>query len=167
MNYFDMAMFDVDENLQKRLGYSRIYSSGKDFIIQETPKHSSARIIIRTRDQNNLIRFMKDGAVCGIIFENFELSKKTIEQAALSRKTIFIPISPLLWHSVWDRQREMQKIKKIVIAAHKLKAKVAIATFAENKESLLSREQLSEISKMIIQTKNSKFSIFGGDIYDN
>ncbi len=167
MNYYDIALFEVEKGLQKRLGYDKIYSIGKDISIQPTPKHSSIPIIIKSGDPGQMIRFLRESEVVGIIFEGNVLSKKTIEKAAEANKTIFVPVSMLLWQDVWGRQAELRKIKQIFAAAHKLKAKAAIATFAENAESLLSKDQMSELAEMIFNTKNSKFKIFGGELYDN
>lgn len=167
MKYYDITAIDIDSALQRRLGYSKIYVAGRDVAVQATPKQSSIPMIIRSKDQNVLFKSLKDNSVRGIILEGNFLNKKVIEKASEIRKTIFIPVSYLLWLGVWDRQAELQKIKRILAAAHHLKAKVSIITLAENAGSVLSKDQMTELANMIFNTKNSKFSIFGGDLYDN
>lgn len=167
MKYYDITTLDIDKGLQKRLGYAKIYVAGKDIAVQTVPRQNSIPVIVKSKDQNVLLKSLKDNSVCGIILEGNLLNKKVIEKASEIRKTIFIPVSYLLWLGVWERQSELQKIKHILSAAHRLKAKVSIITLAENAESLLSKDQMAEIANMIFNTKNSKFSIFGGDLYDN
>lgn len=167
MKYYDIIAFDAEKKLQQRLGFTKMYTVGKDVMIHATPKQSGIPVIIKSKDQGAIIRYMKDPGVCGIIFEDNFLSRKTIEKAAEAKKTIFIPTAHLQWHSVSDRHAEIKKIKQILSAAHSLKAKAALVSLAENKESLLSRDQMAELSRMIFDTRNSKFSIFGGELYDN
>src|SRR5579864_7413164 len=121
MKYYDITAFDVGKDLQKRLGYAKISAAGKDVSIQSTPKQGVLPIIIKSKDANMLLRSLNEPSVCGIILEGNILNKKIIEKASESGKTIFMPVSHLLWCSVWERQSELQKIKHILSTAHRLK----------------------------------------------
>lgn len=164
MEYFDVALFDVDKGLQARLGYSRIYAIGKDIALSASPSQSSVPIIVRSKDQNNLARALKDPGVVAIIFEDSILNKKLIGKAAESRKPILVPVSAMLRMDPRERQSELSRLRKILASAHSLGARCILVTLAESAEYLVSTGQMAEVSHMLMDTGNSKFVIFGGDI---
>lgn len=164
MEHFDVALFDVDKGLQTRLGYSRIYTIGKDIALSASPSSSGAPMIVRSKDQNSLSRALKDPGVVAIIFEDSVLNKKFIEKAAESRKPILIPVSAMLHMDPRDRQSELSRLRKILESAHSLGARCVLVTLAERAEYLVSTGQMAEVSHMLMDTGNSKFVIFGGDI---
>ena len=134
MKYYDIALFSVDKGLQKRLGYESIYTVGKEIFIQDHKGQRKYPTIIRSADQTALIKSLKDSAVIGVIIDDDKVSKKVIEKVAQSAKTLFLPLTPLIWEDVNLRQKRFSRLRQVLGAAHKFKAKTTLITLSENKE---------------------------------
>lgn len=160
MRYFDIVKFEPDKSLCSRLGYKNVYSVGKDIQVSERPLKYEVPQIVISNDQGILIGALRDGGVVGIIFKDNELNKKIIEKAAELRKTIFIPLTGIVGTGAAERKQNIQKVRKIIFAAHALKANARIISLAESKEYLLSTAQMLEIESLL-KGKQGK-SIFDG-----
>ena len=162
MAYFDIALFEVNGELSKRLGYRKIYCSGKDFEISKRLGSTGLPQIVINKDPGTLIGAVRNGGVAGIIFEENELSKKVVEKAEETKKTIFIPIRQLMGVPTRTRGSRVNGIRKIISAARRIDARVRLISLADSGNMLLSAAQMAEMANLLFDGRSD--ALFGGDI---
>jgi len=163
MVYFDLASFEVDGKLSRRLGYKKIYAAGKDVWIFERPDNRHVPQIVISKDPGVLFSALRSRDVKGIIFRDNEFAKRVAKKAAESGKTIFVPLAQLLEVSERERSSRAGRMRKIIMYAHKFKAPVRLVSLAEQPYQLLSAAQMAGLADFMFR-KSDKQDLFGGDI---
>jgi hypothetical protein len=149
MKPFDIAAFEVGADLQKRLGFARIYSTAKDISISQRSSGAHMPTIVSSMDPGALITAAREPEVIGIMPQGPEPSRKAIEKAAEYGKTIFIPVGGFTETGTAQRQLILRSMRKTFFAAHSLKARACIISLAASKNQLLSAGQLKGIANLI------------------
>lgn len=148
MKYFDISAFPVNHELSKRLGFSKIYCSGKDILVLPRPSQQQEMPqIVSGSDIGMLVGAARDADVIGIMPD--VLNKKLLEKVAESEKSIFININGLVLAGRRERQQRLQEIRKLIFAAHKLKCSAKIVSLATSNAELLSVGQMQVLAGMI------------------
>lgn len=163
MDYFDIAAFAVDAGLARRLGYRRIYCSGVDVVVSDRQQGDSAKQIIVSSDPGALIGALRSNRVVGIVFKDNELIKKVVEKASELGKTVYVPVGTLSRGGPRERTARLNRIRKIIISSHKLKARVRIVTMAASGTELVSAGQMVEIGRFLMKD-GLEGDFFGGVI---
>lgn len=157
---YDIACFEVPVDLAKRLGYKKIYATGKDIIVVSRPQGGEIPQIVMSRDSGVLVNGLRDIGVIGIIFDGDDLTKKVVEKASELKKTVFVPVGRLTQMNIRERGPKIGRLRKIIFSAHKLGARVRVVTLADSEIALLSTEQIKELGGILIGGGNGA-SLFG------
>lgn len=161
MIYFDIARFDVSDGICKRLGYKKIYRAGKDVVISGGVEKAPVPLIVVSKDPGVLIGAVRDNNVVGIIFEENELTKKVVEKAAEMKKVVFLAVGQLMRIPPKERGFRVSRMRKIILASHKMGARVALVSLADSETMLLSTMQMMEVARLLFKEPSG---LFGGDV---
>ncbi|MHB1829932.1 MAG: hypothetical protein ACYCO0_00915 [Candidatus Micrarchaeaceae archaeon] len=161
MVYFDIARFGAGDGLCKRLGYKKIYCVGKDVVISGRVEKTGVPLIVISKDPGTLIGAVRDGGVVGIVFDENELTKKVVEKAAEMNKVVYLAVGQLMRTTVQERGFRISRMRKIVLAARKMGARVSLISLADSEPMLLSTMQMSEIARLLFKDASE---LFGGDV---
>ena len=148
MRFYDLADFEPDGQLAKRLGYNRIFRNGDALKLSGRPEPNT-KTITNSNNQQVLLRSLADRNTIGIAFSDNKPDAKVVVDAAEKGKPIFFISASLLIGNHKDIQKSLYSIRKLFRVAKKARAKTGILTFARSKEQLLSVMQLIEIAKLI------------------
>ena len=125
------------------LGFSRIFSSEE---IAVTPDLSNApTCIVASSDQGILDRAQKRPNVAGIIINDSELLRMTLEKLRENEKILVLPLHQITCTESRQRLRNIYRMRSLLGSAFRYDADVAVATLAESKACLLSSRQMVEI----------------------
>ena len=160
MRYSDIVRFGVRPDLSKRLGYTKVLVIGKDLLLEQRVRADEKPQIIMNRDPGVLINAVKDINVIGIAFEGDELIRRVLEKAAEYRKIVFIPIGQMTIADRKERGPKLGRLRKIAQASRKAGATVRVVTLANSDNELLSRQQLVEVGKLLLDEEGTD-GLFG------
>lgn len=167
-NYFDFANIKIDEALQKRLGYKKVFGPGEIGIRGEPVFGEQRKFIIKSAEPGKLIRAMKDKSTLGIIIEDNTIIKKVIEEAGKNEKSVFLVVSGLTAVEKNSRIRNMNRMRTLFKFSRRTKTEVGLITCAADPSLLLSSLQMIEIGRAIgadEETSKKMLTLLGRD-YD-
>ncbi len=156
MEYFDIIDYSGHEEDPERLagllGYRKIFELGKDALLVDAKDadslaRSGKKLIIRDSSEKGLlIHALKNSAVIGIL-ANSNLDADVMETVKSLRKLIILSASALTSTNKHTRIANLGKMRRVVRDCMHKKLKLAISSFAGQKEYMLSSLQLVEIAK--------------------
>lgn len=160
MKCSDVVSFNVPEELARKLGFGKIFVSGRDLFISEIPVENGKPQIIISRDPSRLIGGVRNPNVIGIIFAGGDLTKTVLEKVVEYKKAVFVPVGRLLSVDVRERGPELGRIRKIVLASRKAGANVRLVTLAGSDIELLSKRQLLAVAGLVLDGRRD-FGVVG------
>ena len=155
MAYFDIVNGAADENeatnFAKLFGYKKIFTLGKEVFILDCKdvNPSDKKVIIRNNANTGmLVKCLRMQNVIGILTDSAP-SGNVLESIKQNNKIIILNSSELTCVDKRQRISNLFRFKRIVSSGMHKKTEIAIATFANDKEQMLSSMQLVEIAKFI------------------
>lgn len=149
MKYIDIVQFKVDKGLYERLGYRKLLTVGEDLDIVTRHGREKLPFIIKSKDPNTIFASIRNPYAIGVIFDEAALSKKVIEKVCELKKTIFVPLNEITTSKASDRNTMIYKARKIILAAHRARARICVVSLAASNHQLLSSAQMQEVAKLI------------------
>lgn len=125
------------------LGFGRIFSNDE---IRVTPDISDVpTCIVANSDQGLLDRAIRRPNVAGIVINDSELLRMTLEKLKENEKALVLPLHQITCAETRQRLRNIYRMRSLLGSAFRYGADVAVATLAENKTCLLSSQQMVEV----------------------
>lgn len=149
MQYYDVAGFEVSGELASRLGFSRVYLSGRDVQLLEDRMPGAGKAIVRSSNPGILAKALRSRNTVGIVISGSELLRKVVEEVRINGKLLVFVASELTAASPSDRLRNLQRMRRLLQFATHMRAEAAIISLAGGKEYLMSRMQMVEIARLI------------------
>ncbi len=161
MHFFDVTAISVDEQLLRLLGYAKTLILGKDLFLDN--KNQEVKTLISMQNEKNQAKAIRQQNVIGIKFDGGKApDKKTLEQMAEMGKVLAINLSSLTNQA--DVSRAIGSTSNLVKKARHADVKIALASFAESKEDLLSTKQAISIGVLLgmpIEEAKNALSFWG------
>lgn len=150
MQYIDIVNFSgpIDKELQKRLGFSKILTSGDVDVIDAPNKQTKKQFLINSTVPNVVYNLMKANNAIGLLIDGNGVDAKMLAKVSDAGKLLVFN-AYYLTISERDRIGKIHKMRKNFRNAAKLKAKMAIVTLAPNEDYLMSSIQLLEVANLI------------------
>ena len=153
MDYYDIVMdsCSIDEKLSQRLGFKKIFSTGKDirFTNLNDPKIKGAQDgIIMGSDKNKLFACAR-GEVKAIIVTDFRIDRKLMAHMAENDIALCIPLSSITSSYGLARSRAIYMLNNLFTYAKKSKIEVSFVTLASSELYLASAMQLMELAMQV------------------
>ncbi len=147
MRFFDLVvMQNVPEPLCKRLGYSKIFSAGKDVGILENAAQDRSKVVIRSDNLEAIVKGLRQNNVIGLLPKNVTVSRKAIEVVKESEKIVLLPLCEVTKGEDALRAAQLAKMRKLVRSVLIAKAPFALVSLADNRENLISSLQMTEVA---------------------
>lgn len=88
-------------------------------------------------------------------------NKKVVEKAAEMKKVVFLAVGQLMRIPPKERGFRVSRMRKIILASHKMGARVALVSLADSETMLLSTMQMMEVARLLFKEPSG---LFGGDV---
>lgn len=148
MAYFDLVNLDsVQAKTAGILGYKKIFGR-KEMEVREEPSQAGS-CIVRNAEPGVLGRSLRRNNVVGIIIKDNELLRMVVEETVENEKLLILPIHEITCADTRTRQRNLYRMRGLMAFALRSRAKVALATLAEEESCFLSSSQLIEVAKFL------------------
>lgn len=153
MDYYDIVMdsCSTDEKLAQRLGFKKIFSTGKDVRLANLndPKIKGASGgIIMGEDKNKLFTCAR-GDVKAVIVTDFRIDKKLMAHMAENDIALCIPLSTITFSYGLSRSRAIFMLNTLFTYARKSGIDVSFITLASTDMYLASVMQLIELAMLV------------------
>jgi hypothetical protein len=150
--YYDIVSegCDFSEDFQKRLGFSKVFSAGKDIGIYDADKKAGDcdGCIAYGSNASNMIHMVRSGAKA-IMLKDFKIEKKLLEIAIENGCVLLVPFNGIISSYGFERSRNLFKASKFLSYATKKDAKISFISMASSKMGMCSYMQLVELAKML------------------
>lgn len=163
MRYYDL-LFDscvVNEALEKRLGFERMFLLNKD---QKTICVDSNKARLAKAVQMNMP---------AVAVTDFSIDRDLISRIKENDTILCMPFYPILTRSGLDRSRLLYKAKSFLAYAYNKRIRVSFASLAQSNRFINSKMQLVELAKLIGATEEQARQGVGihnkaiGDLYES
>ncbi len=153
MKYFDIIGMKegADPALVSRLGFSKVFSIGRELELRASPVRSGKKQIVSSKEVGTLMKAAREQDVVGIAFEDNEIVNKAIAAAKEAGKPIIVDMSGIFAAQIHDRYRNIGRIRGLLKAVAIAKADVVLVSGAKSVHYLLSPNQIIEIAKFLGQ----------------
>lgn len=152
MPYYDIVSegCDFSADLQRRLGFSKIFSIGRDITLYDADKKAGncEGCIAYGSNASNMIHMARSGAKA-IMIKDFKIEKKLLEIAIDNGCTLLVPFNTIISAYGFERSRNLFKASRFLSYARKNDAKISFISMASSKIWMCSYMQLVELAKMI------------------
>ncbi len=150
LKYYDLSyLSNIDEGLEKRLGYKKIFVIGKDVHLVNSQKPVEGKTIVKSKDPKNIASALKDNNTIGVLFDDNVLLKKAIEAAGDNDKLVILSLSDVVGKGPLQASRNMGRIRTIISFAKRFNADISIVTLAARKADLTSTMQATAFSELL------------------
>ena len=152
MRFFDLANFTDDAlgGFGKRLGYEKIFSTGKDVeIIDVARGDSQKRKIVMSDSAETVAKELKQGSVIGIMPKGTSVSGKTLDAIKNNEKLLFLAVSQVTCAAEGFRMQNLARARSLARSAMMSKVPIAIVSMAEDREGLMSSLQMLEVASFL------------------
>ena len=160
MHYFDIVGIDEREAspMLGLLGYRKFFYIGKDIFIGSADYANESRgkgvlVEISKGETGSFLRAIERNNVLGALASE-RISKNALGIIAENKKLFAFNASELICVDQKTRLRNMRRYRRELELALHLKVQAAIATFAREKENLLSSAQIIEVAKFMGADQN-------------
>ncbi|MDE1856748.1 MAG: hypothetical protein KGH98_01545 [Candidatus Micrarchaeota archaeon] len=138
-----------ETGFEKRLGFARILSAGKDFAESDIDqKRGAVATLAIGSDESGLIEAVKRGAKA-VVISDLTIGKKLIETMKANGTVLCLPMS-MITETYGDRRvRNTYKMSKLFAYAKKQGLEVSVVSMAASKESMCSYMQLIQLARLI------------------
>lgn len=133
-----------------RLGFSKVFSAGKDIGMHDADKKAGDcdGCIAYGSNASNMIHMVRSGANA-IMLNDFKIEKKLLEIAIENECILLIPFNSIISSYGFERSRNLFKASKLLTYATKKGAKISFISMASSKLGMCSYMQLVELAKML------------------
>ncbi|MGC8571943.1 MAG: hypothetical protein ACP5RI_03350 [Candidatus Micrarchaeia archaeon] len=158
MDFYDIISdFNVEEKLEKDLGFKKFLVLGKD--IQYSEKFKKDVDIGISSDVKELKQFVHHG-VPAIVIKGSYINKMLLSMMKDNNTIIYLPISDITSVYGIERTKRIYYMKKLFEYARSKDINIGFASFATDSFNLLSVIQLIELAKVIgADERYAKYSI--------
>ncbi len=152
MPYYDIVYegCDFSNDFQERLGFSKIFSIGKDIELYDSDKKAGDcdGCIAYGSNASNMIHMARSGAKA-IMMKDFKIEKKLLEIAIENGCILLVPVNSIVSSYGFERSRNLFKASKFLRYVKKKGAKISFISMASSKTGMCSYMQLVELAKML------------------
>lgn len=149
MAYFDLVRMEAPEKkFSTALGFKKILTTSQIEIV-DGKSLGNKTYIVRNSEPGVLGRALKHNGVIGIIINDSEMLRMTIEETAESEKILFLPTYDITCLDTRTRLRNLYRTRHLLAFATRSKAKTSLITLAEEKADMLSSSQMIELAMFI------------------
>ena len=147
MQFFDLVNFhEVPESLTARLGYKKIFQTGRDAEVFEKTVAPGGKGIIRSDSQEVIAKGLRQSNVIGVIPKGISAGRELLDAVKESEKVLVIPLSEVTCSDGASRAQSMAKMRRLVRSVLMAKTPFALVSFASSSECLMAGLQMVEVA---------------------
>lgn len=152
MQFFDLVNFQDEslELLSRRLGYRKMLVAGRDVEIVTKPiPEMRKKGIIVSDDLESVTKALKQNSILGLIAVGSALDKKVLAEIKETEKVLFVPLSRVTCAGGESRAHALARTRSIVKNAMAARVPLALISFAESRECVMSPLQMIEVAGFV------------------
>ncbi|MDE1855074.1 MAG: hypothetical protein KGH57_02015 [Candidatus Micrarchaeota archaeon] len=147
MQFFDLVNFhEVPESLAARLGYKKIFQTGKDAEVFEKTVVSGGKGVVRSDSQEAITKGLRQSNVIGVIPKGISAGREVLDEVKENEKMLIIPLSEVTCSDGTSRVQSMAKMRRLVKSVLMAKVPFALVSFASSSECLMAGLQMIEVA---------------------